>query len=84
MVMTVLSVVLKVTSHIFEDGYQHVKKCAVCFRGQNGQLDTEGRDSMLLHSVGIPSKGTQCHNPADHNLSISECTLHSLIISSLF
>jgi hypothetical protein len=84
-VMTVQSVVLKaVTLHIFEDGCQHAKKCAVCLQGQNGQLDTEGRDSMLLHDVGIPSTMTQCHNPEDHNLNISECTLHSPLLTSLF
>ena len=64
MVMTVQSVVLKVmTLHIFEDGCQHVKKCAVCFQGQNGQLDTEGRDSMLLQNVGVPSKGNIVSQP---------------------
>ena len=85
MVMTVQSVVLKdVMSHIFEDGCQHVKKCAVCLQGQNGQLNTEGRDSILLQNVGILSKATQFHNPADYNLNISECTLHSPLTSSLF
>jgi len=70
MVMIVHSVGLKVvTSHIFEDGYQHVIKCAVCVQGQNGQLNTEGRDSKLLQNVGILSKTTQCHNPADHDLN---------------
>lgn len=85
MAVTVQSVVLKVmTLHIFEDGCQHVKKCAVCFQGQNGQLDSGGRDSMLLQNVDIPSKATQCHNTEDHNLNILECTLRSPLTASLF
>jgi hypothetical protein len=56
-VMTVQSVVLNVmTMYIFEGGCQHVKKCAVCLQGQNGQLDAEGRDCMLLIDVGIPPR----------------------------